>query len=152
MSLLGTRELIEKIKRNADGATLAAFHGVFPMDELPFAVPHYPFFMIVNTQSHNLPGEHWISVFIDADRRGDIFDSLALPLSNILIRWMNRFTRSYTCNRYMYQHPLSTTCGAFTLYFILHRLHNSDCITETFTSDLSHNDDLIRHFYAIELL
>ena len=152
MSWLTTKELIEKVKRNADGATLAAFHGVFPIDELPFAVPHYPFFMIVNTQSHNLPGEHWISVFIDANRRGDIFDSFALPLSNVLIRWMNRFTRSFTSNRFTYQHPFSASCGAFTLYFILHRLHNSDCMTEAFTTDVVINEQLIHHFYDVELI
>ena len=152
MSWLSTKELIEKVKRNADGATLAAFHGVFPLDELPFAVPHYPFFMIVNTQSHNLPGEHWITIFIDADRRGEIFDSIALPLSNILIRWMNRFTRSFTRNRLTYQHLFSSSCGAFTLYFILHRLHNSDCMTEAFTSDVTLNEQLIHHFYEVELL
>ena len=84
MSWLSTKDLIDKVKRNADGATLAAFHGVFPIDELPSAVPHYPFFMIVNTQSHNLPGEHWITIFIDADRRGDIFDSLAYLLAIFL--------------------------------------------------------------------
>ena len=152
MSWLSTKQLIEKIKHNADGPTLAAFHGVFPIDQLPFAVPHYPFFMIVNTQSHNLPGEHWITVFIDADRRGDIFDSLALPLNNTLVRWMNRFTLSFTSNRLTYQHPLSATCGAFTLYFILHRLHNSDCMTETFSSNVVINEQIIRHFYVAELI
>ena len=152
MSWLSTKDLIEKIKRNADGATLAAFHGVFPMDELPFAVPHYPFFMIINTHSHNLPGEHWIAIFIDADRRGDIFDSLALPPSNILIRWMNRFTRSFTRNPFTYQHPFSASCGAFTLYYILHRLHNSDCMTEAFTTDIVINEQRIQHFYAIEII
>ena len=152
MSWLSGKDLIKKIKRNADGTTLAAFHGVFPIDNLPFAVPHYPFFMIVNTQAHNLPGEHWIAIFIDVNRRGDIFDSFALPPSNMLLRWMNRFTRSFTSNRFTYQHPLSSTCGAFTLYFVLHRLHNSDCMTEAFTTDIVINEERIRHFYAVELI
>ena len=152
MNWLSGKELIKKIERNADGATLAAFEGVFPLDKLPFAVPHYPFFMIVNTQSHNLPGEHWITVFIDSDRRGEIFDSLALPLSNTLIHWMNHFTRSFTSNYLTYQHPLSATCGAFALYFILHRLHNSDCMTEAFTSDLAVNEERIRYFCIVELI
>ena len=152
MSWLSGEDLIKKIKRNADGATLAAFHGVFSIDNLPFAVPHYPFFMIVNTQAHNLPGEHWISVFIDADRRGEMFDSFALPPSNILVRWMNRFTHSFTSNRFTYQHPFSTTCGAFALYYVLHRLHNSDCMTEAFSADIAINEERIRYFFTVELI
>ena len=65
MSWLSGAELKNKILRNGSSVTLQAFHGVFAMDKLPFAVPYYPFFMIVNTQSHNLPGEHWIAVFIE---------------------------------------------------------------------------------------
>lgn len=147
MSWLSGKELQTKIRNNADGATLHAFHGIFSMDELPFSVPLYPFFMIVNTHAHNLPGEHWISIFIDGNRRGEVFDSLALPLSNLFIRWINRFTRSFSSNRLRYQHPLSSTCGAFALYFILHRLHDSDCIVRVFNSSLYENEQRVLVFY-----
>ena len=80
MSWLSGQEIENAIYKYADDDTRKAFHGVYSMDQLPFAVPHYPFFMIINTQAHNLPGAHWISVFIDVSRRGEVFDSLALPL------------------------------------------------------------------------
>ena len=51
MSMLSAKDIEKAIHRHADKATRDAFHGVFSIDQLPFAVPHYPFFMIVNTQA-----------------------------------------------------------------------------------------------------
>ena len=149
MSWLSGVEMEEKIKQHADKATRNAFHGVFSMDRLPFAVPHYPFFMIINTHSHNLPGEHWKTVFIDKDKRGEVFDSLALPLSNTLIRWLNCFTRSFHVNHLAYQHPLSPTCGAFAVFYVLHRLNDSDCVSSMFNSSLNDNVKRVECFYRM---
>lgn len=147
MSWLSGRVMERKIKQQADPATLDAFYGVFSIDDLPFAVPHYPFFMIVNTQAHNLPGEHWKTVFIDKERRGEVFDSLALPLTNTLIRWLNRFTRSFTVNHLAYQHPLSATCGAFAVFYVLHRLNNVNCVRAMFKDSLHVNENRVLAFY-----
>lgn len=147
MSWLTNKELETKIKQHGDKATRDAFYGVFSIDNLPFAVPRYPFFMIVNTQAHNLPGEHWKTVFIDKDRRGEVFDSLALPLTNTLIRWLNRFTRTFTVNHLAYQHPLSASCGVFAMFYVLHRLKNPNCVTTMFTASLHDNESRVLDFY-----
>ena len=147
MSWLSENEIIRLIKRNADEATLVAFQGVYSMDALPYAVKAYPFFMIVNTQSHNLPGEHWISVFIGSDRRGEVFDSLALPLSNIMAKWMNRFCRTYGKNSLVYQHPLSARCGVYAVYFVLNRLSNPNCMVWKFTKVLAINEERVMEYY-----
>ena len=147
MSWLSEKEIVRLIRRHADPITLEGFQGVFPMDELPFAVGKYPFFMIVNTQAHNLPGEHWIAVFIGKDKRGEIFDSFAMPPSNTLIRWMNQFTRTFTSSRTAYQHPLSATCGAYVLYYILHRLRDPQCMTHYFSASIPNNEKRVLSFY-----
>ena len=143
MSWLSAQEMIRAIRKHADPPTRQAFGGVFSIDRLPFAVPHYPFFMIVNLQAHNLPGSHWVTVFIDEQRRGEIFDSLALPPPQLLMRWLHQFTRSVIRNHLSYQYPLSDTCGAFALYFVFHRLKGPvkfrDCIL--------HNEATVRSFY-----
>ena len=144
MSWLSGQEIQDTIRRHGDEATQCAFGGIYSIDTLPFSLTHTPFLMIVNTQAHNLPGEHWISVYIDATKRGEVFDSLALPLSKPLSRWMNRFTRSYTRNRLAYQHPLSDACGAFALYFVLQRLH----YPVTLSSSYHRNEAMVRAFYA----
>lgn len=147
MSWLSEDEIRRFIKRNADKATSAAFQGVFPMSKLPHAVNAYPFFMIVNTQSHNLPGEHWITIFIGSNRRGEIFDSLALPLSNRLVKWMNTFCISFTKNSLAYQHPLSARCGVYALYFVLNRLQDPNCMSLRFTKSLNDNEERVMKFY-----
>ena len=143
MSWLSGQEIEDAIYHHADKATREAFYGICSMDQLPFSVPHYPFFMIVNTQAHNLPGAHWITVFIDKNRRGEVFDSLALPLRKPLSRWINQFTRSVTRNRLTYQHPLSDTCGAFAVYFVCHRLTGP----VSFSKTLHVNENTVRSFY-----
>ena len=143
MSFFSGKEIEDAIYKYADESTREAFVGVYSIDKLPFAIPHYPFFMIVNTQAHNLPGAHWITIFIDEKRRAEIFDSLALPPQQLVMRWINQFARSMTRNTLMYQHPLSDTCGAFALYFVFHRLKGP----VTFTKTIHVNENIVRSFY-----
>ena len=141
MSWLSSEELAVKVRRNGDEKTRRAFGGVYPMDRLPSTIPHYPFFMFVNTQSHNLPGMHWLTVFIDTDKVGEVFDSFGLPLSNTLIRWLNRYTRRWKSYGLTVQHPLSSTCGAFALYYVLNGRNT------TFSKTFSINEARVRSFY-----
>ena len=149
MSWLSDRDIVSKIERNADSKTLKAFFGVYPIDQLPPFVPHLPLIIIVNTHTHNLQGEHWKTVFIDKDRNGELFDSLALPVSSHLTRWLNTFTRRWITNHLSYQDPFSATCGAYALYFTLLRL---DClslqsVTETFSRYPNVNERGVLSFY-----
>ena len=144
MSNLSDTQLLHVIQSYASPSSKDSFLGVFPMDTLPDQIPHYPACMIVNTQSHNLPGEHWITVFITKDKRGEVFDSLGLPLSNFMIRWLNRFTKSWRYNPKIYQPLLSDKCGAYAIYYILNRLQGK---TPIFTNIPSANDELVSVFY-----
>ena len=145
MSNLSDVEIANIIRKYSPPPNKDALLGVFPIDSLPHRLSHYPACMVINTQSHNLPGEHWISIFITKDKRGEVFDSLGLPLSNYLIRWLNQFTKSWQYNRKIYQHISSDKCGAYAIYFILNRLDNK---TPTFTDSPAVNDELVNMFYA----
>ena len=149
MEWLTNKTLARKVRDNAAVETLNAFHGIYSIDDLPKSIPTRPFLMIVNTHTKNLPGEHWLAVFIDKDKNGEIFDSLALPVSNILIQWMNRFTAKWKINKRTFQHSQSTSCGAFVLYYILLRLHmlDMDSVTAAFTPYPSVNENVLEAFY-----
>ena len=149
MSWLSSKNLVDKVRKNADRETLLAFYGVCAIDKLPEFIPTRPFLMIVNTHTQNLPGEHWIAIFVDTNRNGELFDSLALPVSNILIRWLNRFTIKWKKNGRTFQHVLSSTCGAFALYFTLNRLHvtNFETLTALFNKSPHVNETLVNVFY-----
>ena len=149
MSWLSDRQLYRKVMKNGDTRTKKAFFGVYPIDELPDTIPHLPIFIIVNTHAHNLGGEHWKTIYIDKNRRGEVFDSLAQPMSNLLIRWLNQFTRSWITNRKVYQHDANTTCGAFALFFVLTRLDcpSFNAFTQAFSRSLNENECVVRTFY-----
>ena len=149
MSWLSNKTLTEKVKNNATTATLKAFHGVCAIDTLPDFIPKRPFLLIINTHTHNLPGEHWIAIFIDENKHGELFDSLKLPISNILIRWLNAFTVKWKANERSFQHLLTASCGAFTLYFILNRLHVRDfeTLTSIFCASPHVNERFVNMFY-----
>ena len=153
MSWLSDKTMIEKIEKNADVRTLKAFQGVCAIDELPSFINSYPFLLIVNTHTHNLPGEHWIVLLIDEGKCGEVFDSLALPISNFIIRWMNRFTRKWKTNGTAFQHPTSGTCGAFSLFYVLKRLSfpNYTTFKTLFTLKPHENEcKVLRYFHSLK--
>ncbi len=149
MSWLSDNTIIEKIEKNADEKTKQAFHGIFAIDALPSFIPHYPFLIIVNTHTNNLKGEHWIAILIDKDKSGELFDSLALPVSNFIIRWMNKFTRKWKTNGTAYQHPMTTTCGAFVIFYVLKRLSYKDFLSfkNVFTLKPYKNENTVLSFF-----
>ena len=62
-----------------------SFIGVYPIDKLPHLKPpvgtgrrRKPITLIVNTDTENLDGQHWLAVFIDHENNvGEVFDSFA---------------------------------------------------------------------------
>ena len=148
MSWLSNQELEQAILRAGDTNVCQAFRGVYPMDQLPHVVEP-PAFIIVNTDVHNLPGKHWMVLFVDEDLSGEVFDSLAFPLCNAVIRFMNKHTRQWTFNRLAYQHPFSPSCGVFVLYYVTQRLYydslNHFC--NTLSTDISVNERMMQNFY-----
>lgn len=148
MSWLNGLQLEQFVKKYGDTKTKKAFMGVFAIDTLPTQLPHLPILLIINTHTVNLPGEHWKAVYISRERNGEVFDSLAGPISIRLQQWMNKFTRRWKHCKLIVQHPLSPTCGAFVLYFILRRLSVSSMktIMTFYTRNLSFNDYLMCQF------
>ena len=150
MSWLTGQSLAEKVRKNATFETKNAFLGIYPIDSLPDFIPFRPCLLIVNTHTRNLPGEHWIAILIDEKRNGELFDSLAIPVSGYLIRWLNRFCNKWKTNNKSFQHALSTMCGAYVLYFILNRLHVKDfeTITAVFSPLSRVNESFVDAFYC----
>lgn len=149
MSWLSDDAIKQKVQHNADEATWQAFDDVYSVDTLPSTIRHYPIFIVLNTHPHNLQGEHWKVIFIHQDRRGELFDSLALPPNIPTQQWLKKHTRQWKTNARAFQHPLSSSCGAFVLYFILKRLRSRrfETLTQKFSSNVHVNEKMIRKFY-----
>lgn len=79
--------------------------------------------IIFNTDPHNQPGKHWLSVFIDNETKTvDYFDSLGkLPNKNIS-SFLKHFKKyKFTFNKKAHQKG-GSNCGVYSCYFIIQRL------------------------------
>ena len=149
MSWLSNTDLETALANWRDDRVRQAFLGIYPNDYLPRTRIQPPVFVIVNTDVHNLPGQHWKVIFIDENHQGEVFDSLATPLSNHVIRFMNQHTTQWKTNHRMFQHPTSSQCGAYVLYFITQRFKYESLreLCLTFSTNLKQNERMIRRFY-----
>ena len=148
MSWLSGKDIQNTIEKYGSNETKKAFLGVFSLDTLPHNLPHLPILLVVNTDTKNLPGQHWKAVYISNERYGEVFDSLAMPVSIHLQRWMNSFSHRWKSSNVIIQNPLSPSCGAFVLYYVLIRLSKptmSSCL-KLFSKNLYDNDNLVRNF------
>ena len=108
-------ELLQVGKRIIPG-----FIGVFPADELPNFnhEPETPYRFIVNTQSSNLPGEHWIAVSCEDHGIALIFDPLGFYYPPTLINFLSKKYPKIYFNKIQYQHPETRLCGQLCIEFL----------------------------------
>lgn len=94
--------------------------------------------IIFNTDPHNLPGTHWIAIFIDNNKKYlDYFDSLGqLPNKNIASFLKHFKNYTFTFNKKIHQKG-GSNCGAYSCYFIIQRLKGKsfDDINKKLISD-----------------
>lgn len=150
MSWLSNHTLERLIHQYGDECTRDAFHGVMSINLLPLKVSEFPWLAIVNTQTSNLPGEHWICLIIDSDGHGEVFDSMGRPPPSRVAQWMNTHCRhNWNYTTLVYQTPGTAICGAFVLYVILHRLQKRS-LTETlrvFSTSTHLNNELVTRYF-----
>lgn len=107
---------INSILKNVPG-----FVGVFPRDQIP-KPPKMPAFYVVNYDSSDEPGEHWVAIHIYGKKNGEYFDPFGLPPLHPKLR---EFMHS-NCKKWQYsikdvQHAQSIKCGNFCVHFIKQR-------------------------------
>lgn len=93
------------------------FDGVFPIDQLPVKRKK-SFTFILNIDSHNLPGTHWIAVIVRSNRTGFIFDSFGLAPPLTLQQWLNKRGIQWSINTQQVQPSDSIMCGYYCIYFL----------------------------------
>ena len=138
--------------RRVKGSPAASvFRGVYAINQLPENTLASPFTLIVNTQTSNLPGLHWIGVWMDEDRLAEVFDPLAQPTQPRLRKWLYsqkalRIVRNYR----MVQHPRSSVCGHFVLVYVLRRpryKNLKDFLNTELTRSMFLNTKIVKNFY-----
>lgn len=119
------------------------FKGVYPSDRLPYNLP-LPLNIIVNTDPHYKPGQHWVCVSIDEFGNGYYFDSFGLPplVDDIFNFIAQRAYKGWRYNRNIIQNISSTTCGKYCIIFIINACNNltPEFFIRNFGEDTFQND------------
>ncbi len=153
----------EKILRQS-AVTRPYFAGVYSADRVckklfsQLKGAHKPFFCIVNTDTSDGRGEHWLSVYVTDNNAVEIFDPLGLaPYAyKNLIPCFEELARdndkSLIFNNRTVQGSLSSVCGAHCIFFVYKKLtHNNmlsmeDLIDKYYTSNVDYNDCMVFRF------
>ncbi len=105
-------------------SSLKCFVGTFPRDLLPEKVNFRPAALVLNTDTSDKPGTHWVAIFLTTNGDGEYFDSFGFPpLTSDIERFMeNNCINGWTTNNITFQTPaLSSTCGHYCILYLTHR-------------------------------
>jgi hypothetical protein len=94
------------------------FKGVFPLDRLPKYIEK-PANFVVNTDSHSLPGEHWLAASYSQRGIVYLFDPFGFFYPKLLILRLNKLhPRKIIFNKQMIQKPWEKNCGQLCLKWL----------------------------------
>ena len=103
---------------------VSGFIGVYALDQLPSKnlLQPPPSRFIVNTDTKNLPGEHWIAVSYEIGGVVYAFDPLGTFYPLVLCNYLKGLScRRVVFNTTMYQNPMLATCGTHCLRWLMSR-------------------------------
>ena len=106
---------------NANLENVPGFVGVFSRDTIP-PPEKLPAFYVVNYDSRNEPGEHWVAIHLLTNGNGEFFDPFGLPPLHFDLRhFMETSCRQWSYSVKDIQHAQSTKCGHFCVNFVKQR-------------------------------
>lgn len=141
---------LEKIL-TSDRYTSKYFEGVLAADELPRYVLSYPSAYVVNTDSSDEAGKHWLAFFFDSDGIAEFFDSYGgVPgdYDSNFQRFFKTNSSFVITNPRQLQQDTSAVCGAYVVYYLYKRCRKEpmNFILSNFTKDKGHNDYVVSKF------
>lgn len=117
--------------------------GVYASNTIPKEFNTLPSCFIMNTDSSDLPGTHWVAVYLSLYGPHEFFDSYGRTQSVVAPIFRKPIVGHWLENPFELQGPLSTTCGQYCLYYLSER-----CAGRTLTeivSDFSNAQDQIEN-------
>ncbi len=129
--------------------------GILPSDKLPPRPKRVnmngPVYFVVNLDPSDKPGSHWVVCFLKKSGFNIYFDSYGFP--PVIDSIKDFMGTNFVYNKKQVQHPLSTACGQWCIFFILHQLLKSRLadgilsFSERFgENNLLRNDHEINHW------
>lgn len=131
--------------------TRSYFGGVRASDELWETVDKP--LIIVNNQSSDQPGQHWMTLFLDSTP--EFFDSLGKGASfyGDIQDFLICHGPQYLCNTQRIQKHGTSSCGIYCLYYAFYKCcgFTMDNIMNNFTNNLSMNERIVNNFYETNI-
>jgi len=96
------------------------FRGVYPLDKMPKSLVA-PSNIVINTHTHNLPGEHWLAVSYQKSGLIYAFDFFGLYYPTLLQNYLQRLKRRsgpVKYNRTQFQEVHEKTCGHYCIAYL----------------------------------
>jgi hypothetical protein len=123
------------------------FLGTWPSDMIPDIGPGEG--VIVNTDTRNEPGKHWVAIYRPPRGPVEYFDSFGLPpLSPETINYLSRIApQGWTYSMTTVQHEIEDSCGQHCINFLKHRLSELPMshVLEHLTHNKLKNDYIVKH-------
>ena len=119
----------------------ARFYGVYPCDKLPKnELKYLPCSFVVNLSPSSESGSHWVGLYIDANKRGNYFDSYGMrPRNKNIVEFLRTQCKGYSWSKKEIQSVNSSTCGAYAICFIIFMTTNYGQTTIKFEDLFSNN-------------
>jgi len=140
------KEYFEKIP-----IILASYQELCSLDTIPKLLQIRKF-IIVNLSKQNQEGTHWIVIVRSHNKTYEIFNSLGFENLEIIQPYFKlRSKADILFNETSFQLENSTTCGLFSIYFIIHRILNfdmsfHDLLEDIFNASKTENESQVMQF------
>lgn len=130
------------------------FLGVLPCDYLPKApLRILPSMFVINTHTSQLPGEHWVAIYINKNHVGCFYDSFGnkpdhYRFPTMIKDFLNLNTTSVQYSVRRVQDFSSDTCGQHCVFFRYHMAKGLDYeyVMSLYTDDFIKNDKRVSNF------
>ena len=120
------------------------FRGIFAIDTIPTILKDREF-CICNTDKSSGNGIHWFCFLRNSKLTIECFDSLGIDTEKKSILQSKCKFKNINCihfNETVFQNSKSSSCGLFTIYFIIERMHNLDLSFDEILEDIFDEEDL----------
>jgi hypothetical protein len=140
---MNTGEIDNKLRRMCG----RNFLGVFARDRMP---ARRPLLMVINTENHNKPGEHWVVICLDRDAKGEFFDSYGRSPVGLFRAYLEKFCGEWICNTTRVQSVISSCCGNYCIFYTYFKTHGFSMkeIMNCFIDDTAFNDLMVQRFVS----
>ena len=104
-----------------DPFTKTVFTNVLPSDRLPREIRKRPRGYVLNTDASDMPGSHWIAMYLTEDGKGEFWDSYGQApgfYSQNFNQFLDKHCVTFTWNRRILKAPSSDVNTHYSLLYI----------------------------------